>query len=115
MWYRKTNRVFCTRDVVWLNKMYYTKENADGVLKMKVLEVDELEEQLINPQEVAANPIEDNELEVDTQEGNTLDENMPYGATRSGTRFRDIAASNIAHHPVKWSNAEMNYMCYGYD
>jgi hypothetical protein len=56
---------------------------------------------LINPQEVTANPIEDNETEVDTQEGNTLNEAMPYGATRSGTRFRDIAASNIAEHPVK--------------
>jgi hypothetical protein len=80
LWYPKTNRIFSTRDVVWLNKMYYNKENTDGVLELQVLEVDELEQKLIDPQDVAANPIENNEMEVDAQEGNTLKENMPYGA-----------------------------------
>jgi hypothetical protein len=44
VWYPKTNRVFCTRDVISLNKMYYIKENMEGVLDMQVLEVGELEE-----------------------------------------------------------------------
>jgi hypothetical protein len=44
MWFPKTNRVFCTRDVVWLNEMYYTKEVTEGVPQMQELEVDELDE-----------------------------------------------------------------------
>jgi hypothetical protein len=35
MWYRKTNRVYTKRDVIWLNKMYF-RPDEDGA---KVIEI----------------------------------------------------------------------------
>ena len=39
MWYPKTNRVYTTRDVIWLNRMYYTKEVVEGTRVVEPLEV----------------------------------------------------------------------------
>jgi hypothetical protein len=35
MWYPKTNRVYTTRDVMWLNRMYYPAEEPQGMKRKR--------------------------------------------------------------------------------
>jgi hypothetical protein len=48
-----------------------------------------------------------NEAPAEAEGNTTID-----GATRSGTRFRDIAAANIEMNPVELTDAEIKYMNY---
>jgi hypothetical protein len=120
MWYPKTNRIYTSRDVIWLNRMHYTKTVEEGEPDSQPLR-----------NELTGTPVkqafqdDDDDIEPNTNEQSTNDhedevaEEEPAedletnsGVTRSGSRFRDVAAANIAQFPVQLSKAEENYSHY---
>jgi hypothetical protein len=106
MWYPKTNKVYTTRDVVWLNKMYYNAEIMEGVTTL------EGPDYKLDETEVNATATKENEATTTTVEKN-IDSSHAHeeppaiedGTTRSGMRFRDIAAANLVLNPVELTNA----------
>ena len=124
MWYPKTNRVYTTRDVIWLNRMYYTKEVAEGTRVVEPLEV------LAGNDDTFIDPDDDDAIHTipkENEDGNDehtkkdeteevaeehTENQLPFGTTRSGTMFRDMAAANIFKYPVQLTRAEEEYMTY---
>jgi hypothetical protein len=104
MWYPKTNKVYTTtRDVIWLNKMYYNAENIEGVTTLEGLDC-KLDETDVN-----ATPTKEDKATTTTTVEETIDSSIEHeeppaiedGTTRSGMRFRDIAAANLVFNPVE--------------
>jgi hypothetical protein len=91
MWYPKTNKVYTTRDVVWLNKMYYNAEIMEGVSTLEGLDYKPDET------EVNATPTKENEATTTTVEKN-IDSSHAHeeppaiedGTTRSGMTLRQL-------------------------
>jgi hypothetical protein len=118
MWYPKTNRVYTTRDVIWLNCMYYTVGVEEGVETTHGLDVD-ID---VNEADVQADTENNNDDQKEQDEQDTkvadkgLEESGPEelarGTTRSGVHFRDIAAANLERFPIELTNAEKNYFEY---
>jgi hypothetical protein len=124
MWYPKTNRIYTSQDVIWLNRMHYTKTVEEGEPDSQLLR-NELTgtpvEQAFQDDDEDIEPIadaltnvqstNDHEEEV-AEEGPAADLVTNSGVTMSGSRFRDVAAANNAHFPVQLSKAEENYSHY---
>jgi hypothetical protein len=114
MWYPKTNKIYTTRDVMWLSMMYYQADENEGICSHTAT-ADELGDTM-DPMETEEK-IDDDvgpqiEHEVNPQETNTKaeQEQEPVeGATRSGTRFREVAAANMIASPLALTDAETKY------
>jgi hypothetical protein len=120
MWYPKTNKVYTTRDVIWLNKMYYNSDDN------KVMRVTSGIEGVVLPSTMDDSNNEDKKDEDNKEDGDEDNENdnvnnpvesddggdKPSGMTRSGAQFREIAATNIVSNPVQLTDVEIQYMKY---
>ena len=111
MWHPKTNKVYITRDVIWLNRMYYSADCQEGVVATSNLDAtDDTEEEwpIVDQQHPTAAENEPHGSGVLT----TATQEIPAGTTRSGASFRDIAAANLAQNTVQLTQAESNYLQY---
>jgi hypothetical protein len=109
MWYAKTNKIYWSRDVIWLRKMYYpTTVPGENTLPI-TLEVD------MNETANNEHDMEDNDEDLPLEnipQTNTAQLESRGGTTRSGARYQDIAAANIAMNPVTVTEAEIKFMEY---
>jgi hypothetical protein len=112
MWYPKTNKVYTTRDVIWLNKMYYDAEVIEGVMTPNGfddnMDTTEITSTPANNHTDATNMIEEPDKDSSARQSEPVE--IPEGTTRSGMKFRDIAAANIILNPVELTDAEERYL-----
>jgi hypothetical protein len=119
MWYPKNSKVYVTRDVIWLNWMFYIAEVTEGV---------DLPDELDDEIEGINVPAEDDEIEginVPAEDDESLERNEEKtgvqttesnnysgGATRAGARYKELAPANLIINPVELTDAEVKYMSY---
>jgi hypothetical protein len=105
MWYLQTNRIYTTRDVIWMKKMYYSDDNIKLEAATNVFQIENVGKEEVNETE------EEKEVKNDEQPAVTEDD-YPAGTLRSGTTYRDIAAAKLAQFPLQLTQAEENYLNY---
>jgi hypothetical protein len=110
MWYPQTNRIYTTREVIWIKRMYYSEdkimlEAATNVVQIKNVSMEEAN---------AKDEEKEEEMEAKNDDLPAVTEDdYPAGTLRSGTTHRDIAAANLAQFPLQLTQAEekcLNYM-----
>jgi hypothetical protein len=105
MWYPQTNRIYTTRDVIWIKRMYYSEDKIMLEAAANVVQIENVGMEEVNAKE------EEKEGKNDEQPAVTED-GYPAGTLRSGTTYRDIAAANLAQFPLQLTQAEENYLNY---
>jgi Reverse transcriptase (RNA-dependent DNA polymerase) len=118
MWNPSTNKIYVTRDVIWLNRMYFDEEVIEGVIATQMLDIDGEIENMIDECDNEHGELEKSENSESEDKPNQDEEHetedpdrdvVPTGVTRSGNTFRDIAACNLEQNPLKLTKAEINF------
>jgi hypothetical protein len=103
MWHPQTSRIYTTRDVIWMKRMYHSEDKIVPEAAANVCQIENVDMEEVN---------DPDEKVVNNDEQPAATENDSPGNTRTGTVYRDNAAANLAQLPLQVTQVEEKYMNY---